>query len=156
MLLQTVTCISFVAFGVTASSSLGGLSAYINLNDSLKSLSLLFQGLIHTICSRTLTPLSQPSLLSKQYYVWTILRVCWTDERGTFKDLDILPKDQSDLWRSTSLSLISFPNLFWRFPAVTQESRISEVCHNLSQMVRTKQTEVFKSMKLSSRHPQIV
>jgi hypothetical protein len=45
--------------------------------------------------------------------------VC-TDERGTFRHLEIAPKNEPDLWRSTIILLISFD-----FPIMSSKEALS-------------------------------
>ena len=123
MQLQTVVWLFYGGFGALASSLLSGLSGYVDIG-------LIFTGDIDTfvpvsssiftrsfavvldlICTfRTKVPSSlgdRTHLLPERYdccvvpwclYLHTIVS---TDECGTFRHLEIAPKDETDLWRST-------------------------------------------------------
>ena len=54
-------------------------------------------------------------------YLFTI--VC-TDERGTFRHLEIAPKDETDLWRSTIFFLRSWL-IYFVFPIMSSKEALS-------------------------------
>ena len=128
--LRTVVWLFYGSFGAVASSLLSGLSGYVDIGlvftvdiDTFVPVSssiftrsfAVVLGLICTSHTKVCSSLgNRVRLLPERYdgcvvpwclYLRTI--VC-TDERGTFRHLDIAPKDEPDLMRSTILFLRSW------------------------------------------------
>ena len=123
VLLQTVVWLFYGGFGAVASSLLSGLSGYVDVglvftvdidtfvpvsSSIFTRSSAVVLGLICTFLTKVRSSLGdRMRLLPERYdgcvapwclYLRTI--VC-TDECGTFRHLEIAPKDEPDLWRST-------------------------------------------------------
>ena len=129
--LQAVVCLFYVDFGAVASSFVErpfrlcqnrtrftvDIDTFVPVSSSIFTRSFaVVLGLICTFRTKVRSSLGdRMHLLPEQYddcvvpwclYLHTI--VC-TDERGTFRRLEIAPKDEPDLWRST----IFFWGLCW-------------------------------------------
>ena len=129
--LQTVVWLFYGGFGAVASSLLSGLSGYVKIGlvllwiyillylfppASSQGPLLLFWDWFALFAQSSLG--DRTRLLPERYagcmvpwclYLRTI--VC-TDERGTFRCLEIPPKDEPDLWRSTKKILRSVLLIF--------------------------------------------
>ena len=53
-----------------------------------------------------------------------ILAIICTDERGTFRRLEIAPKDEPDLWRST-IYFLSYWLISFDFPMMSSKEALS-------------------------------
>ena len=78
-----------------------------------------FAAVLGLICTKVRSSLGdRTGLLPERYdgcvvpWCLCLLTIVCTDERGTFRCLEIAPKDEPDLWRSTIVFLRSWPILF--------------------------------------------
>ena len=100
-----------------ASSLLSGLSGYVDIGLDIfvpvsssiftRSFAVVL-GLIWTFCTKVHSSLGDRTRLLPELYdicvfPWGLYlhTIVCTDERGTFRRLEISPKDERDLWRST-------------------------------------------------------
>lgn len=88
-------CVFF--FGALASSVLSSLSGYVDIS----LIFAVFLGLICTFCFKVCFLNGKRAAWS--HGVYTSVIFFKTDECGTFRYLEIPPKDEPDLWMSTSL-----------------------------------------------------
>ena len=76
-------------------------------------------------------------------YLRTI--VC-TDEHGTFRSLEIAPKDEPDLWRSTKCILRSWL-IYFDFPIMSSKEALSTQVHlQLTQIISISLSEASKAI----------
>ena len=139
--LQTVIWLFYVAFGVMASSSLSGLSAHVGTGlvslcmmtlscqfqpASSHSVLLLFWGWYAHFAPKHVH--LWVTELPEQHDGWTfpwclyLYIIVWTDECGTFRHLEIVPKDEPDLWMSTIFFMISWLISFYFSMSHVQEA----------------------------------
>ena len=123
MQLQTVVCLFYGGFGAVASSLLGRLSGYVNIGlvllwiDTFVPVSssiftrsfAVVLGLICTLRTKVRSSLGDRTRLLPELYDSCVIPWCLylrsivcTDERGTFRRLEIAPKDDPHFWRSTT------------------------------------------------------
>ena len=121
--LQTVVWLFYGGFEAVASSLLSGLSGYVDtgliftvdIDTFVPVSSSMFTrsfadvlGLNCTFCTKVRSSLGDGMHLLPERYDGCVVPWCLylrtivcTDEHGTFRYLEISPKDQPDLWRST-------------------------------------------------------
>jgi hypothetical protein len=121
--LKTEVWLFYGGFETVASSLLSGLSGYVDIGlvftvdiDTFLPLSssiftrsfAVVLGLICTFRTKVHSSLGdRMHLLPERYdgcvvpWCLYLLTIVCTDERGTFRHLEIAPKDETDLWRST-------------------------------------------------------
>ena len=131
--LQTIVWLFYAGFGAVASSLLSDLSIEDSFYCGYRYICTCFLQHLHNVlccCSAIDLHFShQSTFISRRQnaspswaydgcvvpwclYLHTI--VC-TDERGTFRHLEIAPKDEPDLWRSTNYFSEVLVDFFW-FP----------------------------------------
>ena len=88
-------------------------------------------GLICTFCTKVHSSLGDRTRLLPERYDGCIVPWClylhtivYTDKRGTFRHLQIAPKDEPDLWRSTIFFLRSWLISF-DFPMMSSKEAVS-------------------------------
>ena len=88
-------------------------------------------GLICTLCTKIHSSLGDRTRLLPERYDGCVVPWCLylrtivcTDERGTFRCLEIAPKDEPDLWRSTIVFLRSWLISF-DFPMMSSKEALS-------------------------------
>ena len=122
MQLQTVVWLFYAGFGAVASSLLSGLSGYVDIGlvftvdidtfvpvySSIFTRFFAVLGLICTFRTKVRSSLGDRTLLLPERYDGCVVPWCLylcsivcTDECGIFRHLEIPPKDEPDLWRST-------------------------------------------------------
>ena len=116
------SCFFYSGFGAVASSLLSGLSSYVDIGLVLLDIYIYIDtfvpisssiftrafavvlGLICTIRTKVHSPLGDRTRLQPEWYDGCVVPGCLylstivcTDERGTFRCLEIAPKDEPDL-----------------------------------------------------------
>ena len=135
---QTVVWLFYGSFGAVASSLLSGLSGYVDIDTFVPVSSRIFTwsfavvlGLICTFHANVRSSLGDRTRLLPERYDGCVIPWCLylrtivcTDERGTFRHLEIVPKDEPDLWRSTIVFLRSWLISF-DFPMMSSKEALS-------------------------------
>ena len=115
--LQTIVRLFYGGFGVAVSSLLNGLSGYVDIgyvSSSIFTRSFaVVLGLICTFHTKVSSSLGDTARLLPERYDGCVVPWCLylrtivcTGEHCTFRRLEIAPKDEPDLWKST----IFFPH----------------------------------------------
>ena len=143
--LQTVVWLFLWRFGAVASSLLSGLSGYVDIglvftvdidtcvpvSSSIFTRSFTVDlGLICTFRTKVRSSLGDRTRLFPELYdgcvvLWCLylLTIVCTDEHGTFRCLEIAPKDEPDLWRSPICFLRSW-QISFDFPMMSRKESL--------------------------------
>ena len=84
-------------------------------------------GLICTFCAKVPSSLGDRACLLPEWYDGCVVpwfNIVCTDEHGTFRRLEIAPKDEPDLWRSKTKNLRSWLISF-DFPLMSSKEELS-------------------------------